>query len=329
MNRPGPLAAWPVVLLAASALAGAGACRKRSREPLLTYFNAEHALTVRYPASWRTDQAEQDGVWYRYFLGPASGPQKKPEVSVTLLAGPLGVELDEYAEAYLAGNKLQSSRDEERQDARGRSYVFGSADGAMRYSLLLLSQGGKVYGLYAQGEAAGFERHQGAVEEMQKSLTLEHPASWKRVTDPVFGFSLRLPASWTESRRFAGAGTLLLQYTSPPLAADRGGQTVHAALTVTVEALSQEGLEPFYQATRAKLGEAFQVAHHEPWGDGYVDVMRSETPVSVSRVKRFYRTVGRRGYSLTFESRDDVYVRVFRWYDLVASTFKTGAEAEQ
>ena len=57
--------------------------------------------------------------------------------------------------------------------------------------------------------------------------------------------------------------------------------------------------------------------------------MRSETPVSVSRVKRYYQVVGRRGYSLTFESRDDVYVRAFRWYDLIASTFKTGAEAEK
>jgi len=36
---------------------------------------------------------------------------------------------------------------------------------------------------------------------------------------------------------------------------------------------------------------------------------------------------GRRGYSLAFEARDDVYHRVARWYDVIASTFKTSREA--
>jgi hypothetical protein len=301
------------------------------REPLLTYFNGEYALTVRYPASWKTDQAEQDGVWYRYFLGPTSGPEKKPEVSVTLLAGPLGVPVDEYAQAYLGGNKLGTSRDEERQGATGRSYVFTSPDGAMRYSLLLLAEHERVYGLYAQGEARSYERHEGAVLEMEKSLTLERTALYTLVRDKDFAFSLRVPPSWREARRFAGAGTLLLQYTSPPVGADKGGQTVHASLTVTVEPLGPGGnLETLYDSSRAKLGDAFPLFSHAPWPpNGYVDVMRSETPVAVSRVKRYYRAVGGRGYSLTFETRDDVFARVFRWYDLIASTFKAGPEAEQ
>ncbi len=318
------------VLAAGSLLAWAAAsCQRRGREPLLTYFSGEHGMSVRYPASWRTDQAEQDGVWYRYFLAPGSGPEKKPAVSVTLLAGPLGVPVEQYASTYLAENKLESSREEERQGIPGRSYVFTSADGAMRYSLLLLAADQKVYGLYAQGDSVSFAKHADAVVEMQKSFTLERPASWPLVRGAGFDFTLRVPPSWTESRHFSGTGTLLLQYTSPPLLAERGGQTVHASLTVTVEALAEEGLDPFYQSTRAKLGDAFQVASHGPWGTGYVDVMRSESPLSVSRIKRFYQVAGRRGYSLTFESRDDVYVRAFRWYDLIASTFKTGAEAEK
>lgn len=318
------------VLAAASLLTwGTVSCQRPSREPLLTYFSGDHGITVRYPASWRTDQTEQDGVWYRYFLAPSTGPDKKPAVSVTLLAGPLGVPVEEYAATYLAENKLESSREEERQGTRGHSYAFTSADASMRYSLLLLVADQKVFGLYAQGDSRSFVKYVDAVAEMQKSFTLERPANWPLVRGAGYDFSLRVPPSWAEARRFSGAGTLLLQYTSPPLLAERGGQTVHASLTVTVEALAQDGLEPFYQATRAKLGEAFQVASHAAWGSGYVDVMRSETPVSVSRVKRFYQVVGRRGYSLTFESRDDVYVRAFRWYDLIASTFKTGAEAEK
>lgn len=329
MNRATRRAAWALGVVAA--LSPGPGCVRRAREPLLTYFNAEHALTVRYPASWKTDQAEQDGFWYRYFLGPTSGPEKKPEVSVTLLAGPLGVPVEQYAQAYLAGNTLVTSRDEERQGAKGRSYVFTSADGAMRYSLLLLAENERVYGLYAQGEAKSFERHQGAVLEMEASLTLERTALYPVLRDKNFAFSLRLPPSWREARRFSGGGTLLLQYTSPPVGADRGGQTVHASLTVTVEPLGAGGnLDTLYEASRAKLGDAFPLLSHGPWPpNGYVDVMRSETPVTVSRVKRFYRAQDGRGYALTFETREDVFPRVSRWYDLIASTFKAGPEGAQ
>jgi hypothetical protein len=328
LSRRGLLGAGGALVLLAGLSAG---CARSSREPLLTYFNGDHAFTVRYPASWKTDQAEQDGVWYRYFLAPSSGPAQKPEVSVTLLVGPLGIPVDQYAQAsYLAGNKLGASREEERQGAKGRSYTFTSADGAMRYSLLLLAEGDKVYGLYSQGEARLFERHAATVVEMEKSLTLERPSHWTLQRDPAFAFSVRVPPSWKETRRFAGAGTLMLQYTSPPFAADRGGQTAHASLTLTVESLAADGLEAFYEATRAKLGDAFAVFTHAPWGDkGYVDVMRSETPVAVSRVKRYYRVEGRRGYSLTFEAREDVFPRSFRWYDLIAATFRIGSEAEK
>ena len=43
------------------------ACKGTAREPLVTYFNADHGLSVRYPADWKSDEAEQDGMWYRYF----------------------------------------------------------------------------------------------------------------------------------------------------------------------------------------------------------------------------------------------------------------------
>ena len=278
---------------------------------------------MRYPASWRTDQAEQDGVWYRYFLAPGAGPEKKPAVSVTLLAGPLGVPVEQYAATYLAENKLESSKDEERQGTSGHSYAFTSADGGMRYSLLLLAAEQKVYGLYAQGDAASFAKHVDAVAEMQKSFTLERPRPGRSSVARASTSRCACPPPGPRPAASPAAGTLLLQYTSPPLLAERGGQTVHASLTVTVEALAQDGLEPFYQATRAKLGEAFQV---QPRALGRRlrgrDALRDAR--SVSRVKRYYQVVGRRGYSLTFESRDDVYVRAFRWYDLIASTFKTG-----
>ena len=43
---------------------------------LVTYFNGDFALSLRHPASWKAQQAEQDGVLYRYFLGPDRPPQQ-------------------------------------------------------------------------------------------------------------------------------------------------------------------------------------------------------------------------------------------------------------
>jgi hypothetical protein len=285
---------------------------------------------MRYPSSWKTEQAQQEGTWYRYFLAPPTGPQRKPAVSVTLLAGPLGGTVEDYAQTYVAGNTVASAREETRQGAKGRSYLFSSADGRTRHFLLLLGDAGKVYGLFAQGETAPFEGQLETLEEMARSLTLERPEEYPLQANGKFGFSIRIPASWRSSRSFSGGGTFFTQFTSPPIGADKNRQTVHASLTLTVEPVGGDGsLESFYQSTRGKLGEAFQVLNHSPWRDGYVDVMRTETPVTVSRVKRFYQVKQGRAYTLAFEARDDVYQRVSRWCDMIASTLKTGSEVAQ
>jgi hypothetical protein len=303
------------------------ACHGARSEPLITYFDAEHGLSVRYPSSWTSEQADRDGVLYRYFQGPPTGPERKPAVSMTLVAGPLEGSLEAQAQTYLEGSTASTSREEERSGMKGKAYTFSSADGSRRHLLLLLSDGAQAYGLHAEGEASEFARLQSTLDEMAASLTLERPAAYREVSDGRFGFTLRMPPSWPETRRFSGTNTLLLQYTSPPLANDRGGQTVHASLTLTVEAVAGDGgIEAFYAATRQKLGESFAILGHKPWNGGYVDVMRAETPISVSRVKRFYRAAGGRGYSLAFEAREDVYARVSRWCDLIADTLRVGPE---
>jgi hypothetical protein len=312
--------------LAGSLLVGlaAAGCGRGSGEPYLTYFNGDYGMTLRYPASWTTHQSEQDGILYRTFLGPPAGTQRKSSVSVTLLLGRLEGTIDEFARRmYLGDHEPTASREEERQGAKGRSYTFASADGATRHSLLLLQDSERLYGLFSQAEAAQFERHAGVLEEMARSLTLERAPSYPETRHEKHGFSIRIPPSWRESRSFSRGGTLLLQFTSPALGADRNQQTVHASLTLTVETVPGDGgLEAFYQTTRQKLGESYLILSHEPWEDGYADLMRTETPLGASRVKRFYRASRGQGYSLAFEAREDVYYRVGKWCDLIASTFK-------
>jgi len=315
-------------LAAIALLAGAaGACRASAQDPFITYFNADFGLSIRYPASWRTDQAEQDGMWYRYFLGPPVGAQRKPAVSVTLLAGPIAMTVDDYAQKYLAGNPPSSTHDEVRGGARGKSYRFASGGGATRHSLLLLQEGERVYGLYSQADAPLFDRHLSVIDEMERSLTLERTESYPETRNDKFRFSIRVPPSWRSNRTFSGSGTFLTQFTSPALAADRSRQTVHASLTLTVEPLDADAtVDTFHEEAKRKLGEAFKSLSEKPWHGGYADVLWVETPMAVSRNKRFYRVSDGRGYTLAFEARDDAYPRVSRWCDIIASTLKVGSE---
>jgi hypothetical protein len=303
------------------------ACHGARREPLITYFDSELGLSVRYPATWSSEQAQQDGSRYRYFLGPPKGPERKPALSMTLLGARFDGDLEAYAQTYLAGNTVSSSREEERPGAKGKSYAFASADGSRRHLLLLLPEGPRVYVLHAEGEAQEFARAEATLDEMAGSLTLERPAQYREVSDDRFRFALRMPPSWPETRRFTGPQTLLLQYTSPALASDPGGHTVHASLTLTVEVVADDGdIEAFYSDTRQKLGGSFLILDHKRWKGGYRDVMSAESSLSASRVKRFYRVAQGRGYGLAFEAREDVYARVSRWCELIADTLKLGTD---
>ena len=278
---------------------------------------------MRYPSEWRTEEAEQEGIWYRYFLAPPTARETKTAMSVTLLAGPLSSPIEEYAEGYLAGNADPSSRDEERQGAKGRSWRFTSPDGKTRHRLLLVALGERFWGLYAQGDAVAFEDHAEALDEMWDSFTLERPELYAVQRWERFGVALAVPPSWRETRQFSGRGTLLVQFVSPALSVQQS-QTIHASLTLTVEKVpAGADVEAFYLAMRARLGDNLRVLSHDGWeGNGLVDVMRSETSIAASYVKRFFRVEGTRGVSLAFESRDDVFWRIDPWADLIASTLQ-------
>jgi hypothetical protein len=312
---------------------GLSACHRAPRESLVTYFNGDFHLSLQYPGAWRTESAEQEGVWYRYFLGPVTGPARKPAVSATLLAGPLAGTVDEYAQAYLAGNVLAAHKDERRPGLAGKSYAFASQDGKQRFALLLLkeqqpppgSSTSRVFGLYCQGDAEPFEQYRPLLESMAASLALERVEDYVPHRVPEHGLLLRLPPSWRHVRRLTAGGARIDHFTSPALGIEKNGETVHASLTVTVEP-APTGLAAYYQDVRQKLGPNFQVVTHAEWGDGYVDLMAVETPMSASRIRRFYRVSGQTGCSLAFEAREDVFQRASRWFDFIAETLRLGAQ---
>ena len=236
---------------------------------------------------------------------------------------------DEYAQRALAGAAISGTREETRPGAKGKSWTAMSADGETRHHLLLLQENGRLYGLHAQGPAEGFRLEEHAIAALMGGFALERWALYTEDRNDAFGYSLRVPPSWKTARSFSGGGTYLKQYTSPVLGIDKGSQTVHASLTVTAEPLPAGAtLESYYAAANAKHGEAFQLISHSPWKDGYVDLLRTETPMAESRGKRYYRVAGGRGYTLAFEARADVYPRVSRWCDMIAASFKAGPEMD-
>jgi hypothetical protein len=261
----------------------------------------------------------------RYFLAPPVGSPRKPAVTVALLTEADGSQ-DEQSARYLAGQKVSATRDASRPGLTGKSWRFTSADGATRYSLLLLAGQDRVVGLFGQGPAEHFAEHEPALDEMEKTLAPARAETYPEHRNDELRFSLRVPDSWKSTRRLSGSGSSLMQFTSPPLGAE-DGQTVHAILSLTVEPAPGDGsLDVFYKTVRRRLGDGFSLTSHEPWKDGYADVERTETQVSLSRVKRFYRVNEGRGYTLAFEARDDVFHRVSRWCDIIAATLAVGPE---
>jgi hypothetical protein len=292
----------------------------------VTYFHPDPALTLRHPPTWTARLAEQAGVRYRYFESQPSGPQRAP-VTTTLVSSRLEIGLDEYVKRLLGDAQPQETRDESRGAARGRRVRGASPDGKTRHSLVLLEEGGRAFGLHTQGEAGAFAERLADVDGIETSLAVERVQAYPERRDADWTFALRVPESWHSGRTFSGNGTYVTQYLSPPLAVDKDGTTVHAALTLTVEPAPEGGVDAFRERSLKKMGDAYQLVDHQVWRDGVMDVLQFETSLATSRSKRFYRTANGRAYGLAFEAREDVFPRVSRWCDLIASTLRIGAEA--
>ena len=334
-----PITAWSsraafAVLAIHSIVPATASCRSGERT-LVTYFSNTHGLSLKHPSDWKSEEKEQDGVWYRYFVAP--GKDGRPSnLSATLFVAPFTEDLDGYARTYTAGQPAAASSDA-RPGLRGRAYAFDSKDRSTRHLLLVLApdaagastvQAPAVFGLHFQGEPGAFQGERRTIDAMAASLSLERAVLYPDHLNPAYGFALRVPTSWTSERTLSGGDSYLGQYRSPALSADSKGRTSHASLTMAVQKAPGDGsLDAYYRSIRDGMGDAFPVLSHEAWKGGYADLMRTETQVSESRIKRYYRVAGGRGYSLTCEAQEDVFTGMDRWCDIIASSLRVGPEA--
>ena len=314
-----------------AALCAFAACG-RGAVPMITYFSNAHALSMQYPAGWRSQQQEKDGVWFRTFTPAADDAGAgAASVSATLLVAPPTSDLDAYARTFGAGGMGLDARGDERPGLRGRSYRFETAGGT-RHLLLLAASAGDgpapgIFGFHAQGLSAAFDTHRTTLEAMAASVTLERAVLYPEVKNAAFAFALRVPPSWRSQRTLSRGDSYLGQWQSPAIAADAKGNTGHASLTLAVQPGPGDGsLEAYYNSVRASLGDSFPVLSHTAWNGGWADLMRTETQVSESRIKRYYRVAAGKGYSLTCEAEEEQWSRMDRWCDIIASSLRVGAE---
>jgi hypothetical protein len=308
---------WSFAALLSFALTLCPACSRR--EPFLTYFDGAHAVSLRYPASWRTTPADPatSGAAFRYFRPRES----KPGITASLLSASLGGgTLDTYARALSSGKTVSALSEIKRGSGAGLVATYADAEG--RYGLVLLAQGQEVRGLLVQGDETSWKSHGRAVDEMMASFQSERAADYVEHREARFGLAFRLPSSWRETQGFAKGDMMLRVFASPAVGVGDNRQLLHASLTVTVEPIGTGGFAGYYDRKRAALGEAFPVVRHEPWKAGYADTIVTETAVMTSRIKRFYGASSARGYCLAFEASEDVYRRVAPWFDFIADTLE-------
>ena len=144
---------------AALSLARRGACQRPDERDVRDLFQRRpRRCRVQYPASWRTDEAEQDGMWYRYFLAPPAGAQNRarrfrhaPGRAAARRAS------RSTRRAIWPATTVSATRPRSAQGVRASPGCSPPGDGKTRYRLLLLAAGGRVAGLYAQGDAVAFE----------------------------------------------------------------------------------------------------------------------------------------------------------------------------
>ena len=80
----------------------------RGKEPTLTFYSGEHAVSVRYPATWTTRDDSKDNIWYRYFQdfeGNANSTKLVPEgiEGMVPYKGPLSAMVQQLVGGLRAG----------------------------------------------------------------------------------------------------------------------------------------------------------------------------------------------------------------------------------
>lgn len=309
-------------LLAAATLT-VWACR--APDPQLSFLDDESGLSFTHPPRWTVGFAEQEGVRYRYLTAPKVGDDKEP-LSVTLIAPTPAASADAVAAAYLSGAfGVVVTPD------RGGAVTWTFKDQAGISSRLRVAPAGSgpFIGAWARGSDAAMKRYAARIDALMASLRVENPADWPE--ERLAGMAVRAAASWTRGSRLSNATNASMQFRSPPLVVDKGTATIHGFVTLTKEPVPAPGdLEAFFQMVRSRASNTVARLDHAEWPEtpgidrprGYADYLRSGTPLTSTRIRRWIAVKNGVGLTFTCEARADAFERLDPWCRRMAPTVR-------
>ncbi len=300
-------------LLIALAFALAGC---RGPDPLLSFLDHESSLSFTHPPRWSVGFAEHDGLRYRYLTAPKVEGDAEA-LSVTLISPTEADSAEQVAKAYLTGarNVLTAPA------ASGTSeWSFRDSSDAPSRLWIRSAGNGRFFGAWARGSESAINQYSGQLDSLFASLSLQRVEDWK---EERFGDMVaRVPADWARGTRLSNATNAMMQFRSPPLAVDKGTETIHGFVTLSREPVPDQGdLEALNRVLKDRVSDTVVLLEHRPWtpsgpdsgAKGYADYLRSGTTLSATRSRRWITVSSGMGLIFSCEARADAFDRLEPW----------------
>jgi len=310
-------------LLALALVLGSGACR--ASDPVLSFLDDESGVSFTHPPRWIVGFAEQSGIRYRYLTAPKVGDDKEA-LSVTVISPTAAASADVLAQAYLTGAFGVVRAPE---TSGGAAWTFKDQEGTASRLRVIPAGEGRFFGAWVRGSDAAMSRYASRLDILLASLRVEDAAQWPE--EKFAGMAARAPGAWTRGSRLSNATNATMQFKSPPLFVEKGTDTIHSFITLAKEPVPPPGdLDAYRKMIRGRETDTVALLEHRPWpaavgsarAGGYVDYVRSGTPLTSTRIRRWI-TVSK-GVGLTFacEARADAFDRLEPWCRRMAETVR-------
>jgi hypothetical protein len=316
--------------LLALALAG---CELRSKPALITVYSPTLQVSFPLPQGWTADEAmEQVGFHMQTFTGRSVDVPERAGIRLQIMAGPMPTgPLDEVATRYRRELEVQGEGEYAFAGHPGKSWRFVSADREEKSRLALVDVEGRLYGLFARGEAPTMDSYSEALDRVFHDFSLEEAKYFAVYQAPGGDVAIRHPKSWERTQTVSSPGeSLFIGFRSPPLAVEKDGTTVHATLEVTVNQAEPDlTVEKFYAARTETLGDYYRLLEHEelPGFSAISTLYHVETQLAEYLERTVYAVRDGKTFLYKFNCRNQVYRAIEPWVDEIVRGFFAPVES--
>ncbi len=314
------------------AIAFAG-CDIRSKPASITVYSPTLHVSFPLPQGWTADEAvEQAGFHMQTFTGPSVDVPERAGIRLQIMAGPMpDGPLEEVATRFRRELETEVEREYIFAGHPGKTWRFVSADREEKSRLALVDVEGRLYGLFARGEAPTMDSYGEALDRAFRDYSLEEVKYFDVYQAPGGDVVIRHPKSWERTQTVSSPGeSLFVGFRSPPLAVEEDGTTVHATLEVTVNQ-AEPGLtvEKFYAARTETLGDYYRLLEHEelPGRAAISTLYHVETQLADYLERTIFAVRDGKTFLYKFNGRNQVYRAIEPWVDEIVKGFFAPVES--